>query len=378
MLNDTDPKLYQDPGVTYPDQDPHLDFSNYIKQCRDLVTHTRLDLQHDTNFIIDANSPFELSPSQPSTTGVLLIHGLFDSPFMLRDIGNDLQQEGLLVRSVLLPGHGTVPGALLNLNYQDWLRTVTYGIQSIKKEVKKLFIVGFSTGATLALHYLKDHRDIDGIIMIAPALKTVSHLTSISHWFVAAGKLWERAAWLHKEPEINYVKYQSVTYNSVYQVYQLMQSIQSISQEALANCPLFMAGALHDRVIDTRASIDFFNKLTNPNNRLLIYTNGPFQTSDPRTTIRNSAYPDLGILDFSHTNIPIKPENKHYGMHGDYSFASHIDPARFEYGAQNKFDEFFNSLFFKLGIQMKQRHRLTFNPDYPYFISEIKKFIADS
>jgi len=126
----SDSALYQDPGLKYPIYDLNLSFADYILQCKDLIRKTRRDLANspDPEKIIEDNSPFELIPKSAGNKkiryGALLIHGLLDSPFVMRDIGAELQEQGLLVRSILLPGHGTVPGALLNVTYEDWLQAL--------------------------------------------------------------------------------------------------------------------------------------------------------------------------------------------------------------------------------------------------------------
>src|SRR5579862_8196736 len=105
-------KLYQDPQVSYPIDDLHLSFDDYIKKCKTIITENRQDLQNNAEKIIAANAPYELRPVNTGKIrrGALLIHGLLDSPFCVKDIANQLHAEGILVRAVLLPGHGTVPG----------------------------------------------------------------------------------------------------------------------------------------------------------------------------------------------------------------------------------------------------------------------------
>ena len=76
-----------------------------------------------------------------------------DSPFMMRDIGEYFKEKSFLVRSILLPGHGTVPGDLTNISYEKWIEAVQYGINSFEKETENLYIAGFSTGGALALHF---------------------------------------------------------------------------------------------------------------------------------------------------------------------------------------------------------------------------------
>src|SRR5215467_7567077 len=71
----------------------HLSFANYVAAMREIIEKTRIDLNEDNSEeIIDANSPFEWVPSDKNAlnpltgkieNGILLIHGLFDSPYTL-------------------------------------------------------------------------------------------------------------------------------------------------------------------------------------------------------------------------------------------------------------------------------------------------------
>jgi hypothetical protein len=57
------------------------------------------------------NRTFELRADDPQG-GVLLLHGLTDSPYSLRALGQKLNEQGFWVVGLRLPGHGTAPSAL--------------------------------------------------------------------------------------------------------------------------------------------------------------------------------------------------------------------------------------------------------------------------
>lgn len=56
--------------------------------------------------------------------GVLLIHGLSDLPYSMRTIGERLLAEGYTVLLLRVPGHGTCPGALAQVDWEDWAAAV--------------------------------------------------------------------------------------------------------------------------------------------------------------------------------------------------------------------------------------------------------------
>src|SRR5262249_50854380 len=147
-------------------------------KCKNLIRKNRPDLKENPHaeLVVETNSPFELLPPRhiPGNKikyGALLVHGLFDSPFLMRDIGTFLQSHGILARAILLPGHGIVPGNLLNVDYKDWIQTVNYGIATLEKDVEHIFLVGFSTGASLSLYHALQNPKIAGLLLASPAIK---------------------------------------------------------------------------------------------------------------------------------------------------------------------------------------------------------------
>jgi esterase/lipase len=374
-------KLFQDPNILYPIYDLKLDFKDYISQCTSLIAQHRLDL-NPTNAekIIDANAPFELQPQQPSKYGALLIHGLLDSPFLMREMGSHLKDQNILVRSVLLPGHGTVPGALLHVDYRQWLQTVRYGIASFGKEIEKIYLVGYSTGASVALlHTLQEENPkIAGIISLAPALKICSGLAGFTHLHRTLSWVWPRAAWFHQDKNemADYSKYLSLPFNAIYQVYSLAQAIKAAKPSTL---PLLFILSQDDNTVCTQSSLRYFQYQPHPKNRLLLYSNTNSTFIDPRITIRHAAYPKQRIRNFSHLALPISPENIHYGVDGDYDNACHVTKdLQTIYGEFNPLQIACNNGLYKLKLCKYLYQRLTFNPDFPFLLQTIDKFIQDT
>ena len=56
--------------------------------------------------------------------GVLLVHGLSDSPYIMRGLAEYLHGQGWYVVALRLPGHGTAPSGLLEVKWQDWAAAV--------------------------------------------------------------------------------------------------------------------------------------------------------------------------------------------------------------------------------------------------------------
>ena len=65
------------------------------------------------------NMTFVLEPRGAPTGGVLLLHGLTDSPYSLRSLAEVLAGDGRRVVGLRLPGHGTAPSGLLQFELED-------------------------------------------------------------------------------------------------------------------------------------------------------------------------------------------------------------------------------------------------------------------
>ncbi|MDH3994349.1 MAG: alpha/beta fold hydrolase, partial [Gammaproteobacteria bacterium] len=101
------------------------------------------------------NRSFELTNKQPSGA-VLLLHGMTDSPYSLRALGETLHQRGYQVLGLRLPGHGTAPSGMLHVTWQDMSAAVNLAMNHLNASLgdKPIHIIGYSTGAALALDYV--------------------------------------------------------------------------------------------------------------------------------------------------------------------------------------------------------------------------------
>lgn len=355
-------------------------FAKYIADCRKMLQERRIVADSaDLQLILDINSPFELIPSEPTPGkkykyGVLLIHGLFDCPFSMREVAEHLQAAGMLCRAVLLPGHGTNPDDLLNVQYQEWINTVRYGLSTFENEVENLFIVGYSTGATLAIYHALHNPQVKGIITIAPLLRIKSTLAKLlrvpqlTNWFQQHRK------WLAQYDANDYAKYTSISFNAVHQVDQLTQLVAEEQMHKKLECPQFMAISNDDQVVSSKEAMNFFLKYHHHRSAMLLYSHVKGGAVDARIECRNSIYPELGIKNFSHVALPFSPHNPHYGQHGDFTDASKIEPGNI-YGAYNNLEMQFYDWLYRKNMLKTKRRELTYNPDFDYMMQKIIRFI---
>jgi alpha-beta hydrolase superfamily lysophospholipase len=179
------------------------------------------------------NRSFEL-PAEAPAGGVLLLHGMSDSPYSLRTLGRRLNQQGYWVIGLRLPGHGTAPSGLLYVSWEDMAAAVRLGAAHLAAKVgpRPIHFIGYSTGAPLALDFALDALEGKaapvpaGLVLISPAIGLHP---------AAALAVWKRRlsavpglgglAWLLVEREFDPFKYNSFTTNAGEQVHRLTQSV---------------------------------------------------------------------------------------------------------------------------------------------------------
>jgi esterase/lipase len=180
------------------------------------------------------NRSFELEPAS-ARGGIVLLHGLSDSPYSMRALGRLLHGQGFHVVGLRIPGHGTVPSALLDIKWQDFSAAVRLAIRHVRQQIgpdRPLYIVGYSNGAALAVEYSlavlegEDLPAAEGLVLLSPAIG-VSPVAALAIWQARIARVagLEKLAWNEIAPEFDPYKYNSFPVNAGDQIYQLTQNI---------------------------------------------------------------------------------------------------------------------------------------------------------
>ena len=111
--------------------------------------------------------------------GCVLVHGLSSSPAALREWADAFSQHGIDTHLVLLPGHGTKPEDLLQVQWEDWLASVQQAVQDLRHSCDRVFVLGQSLGGTLALR-VAARNEIDAVITLA----AIAYLKDWRLWFL--------------------------------------------------------------------------------------------------------------------------------------------------------------------------------------------------
>ena len=175
------------------------------------------------------NRSFELSTNAP-VAGVLLLHGMSDSPYSLHNLGTRLHEEGAHVVGLRIPGHGTAPSGLVHVRWQDMAAAVKLAVQHLHEQVgdKPVYIVGYSNGGALALHYalsvIEDLTlpSVKKLVLISPEIG-VTKMAALAVWQERIGHILglEKLKWNDVLPEYDPFKYNSFAINAGNQAYRL-------------------------------------------------------------------------------------------------------------------------------------------------------------
>jgi alpha-beta hydrolase superfamily lysophospholipase len=223
------------------------------------------------NFAQDWNRSYVLEPDGAPVGAVVFLHGLTDSPYSLRHIARRYRAHGYVSVAIRLPGHGTVPAGLTEVEWEDWTAATRLAVREARRRIgpaQPLHLVGFSNGGALAMKYALDAIEDpqltrpDRIVLISPMIG----ITAFARFAGFAGlpailPKFAKAAWLGILPEFNPFKYNSFPVNGARQSWDLTQALQQqIRRQAqsgqLAGLPPILTfQSVIDFTVSTRAII---------------------------------------------------------------------------------------------------------------------------
>ncbi|UUR74633.1 alpha/beta hydrolase [Enterobacter asburiae] len=239
-------------------------------------------------FAPDANRSFVLMPAGKPRGAVVLLHGLTDSPYSVRHLAVNYQQRGFVAVVPRLPGHGTAPGALTDVDWEMWLAATRLAVREATRlagEAVPLHLVGYSNGGALAMKYTLDALDAPAlrrpqqVILLSPMIG----VTAFARFAGFAGlpallPAFAKAAWLNIAPEYNPYKYNSFPVNAARQSWLLTKALQeqigrAARENRLANLPPVLAfQSVMDSTVSTRAVVTgLFDQLPANGSELVVF-----------------------------------------------------------------------------------------------------------
>lgn len=386
---------------------PDGDFMTYISRSEETIdTANRAAGKPLAPAVIADRAPFELEPERRcprSDRGryeraVLMIHDVNQTPYVMRDLGRRFAAECYLVRAVLLPGHGTVPGDLLEIQFQSWRDAVRRAVASFDDRAENLYLVGFGAGATLALDYVlrsspPGELELAGLVLLAPVIEIGAvggfwgnAQQAYTNLLGTAGDAYSDMVsgtdWIVVLPENDPVSYESVTKQAGTEVQKL--ALEVVGPRAVVELPVFVAISADDGVSDPDVALDWFCSRLNGPRRMIWYT-----TDEPQFISRCSFITErqidrsTGILNVSHAALPVSPKDPIYGAHGTYPSCGQYayeqgTPEWFSCSDWKKTPQNYNVRYGAISSENLAAHvmrELTYNPDFDRLADNMLAFL---
>jgi len=235
------------------------------------------------------NRTFELVPENIQG-GALLLHGLTDSPYSLRRIGEILHSRGFYVLGLRLPAHGTIPGALTEVHAKDWVAASRIGARHVRDRIgigpdRPFVIAGYSNGGGLAVKYALDALSDpslprpDRLLLFSPEIG-IAPLAFIAnaHKLLSFLPYFAKSKWISIEPEYDPFKYNSFPKNAAKEAYRVTAMLERQIKEAQAAGdfadfpPVLTFLSWIDATVRTSATIHrLYNRLENEGSELVVF-----------------------------------------------------------------------------------------------------------
>jgi alpha-beta hydrolase superfamily lysophospholipase len=279
--------------------DDHVPFNRYFENSP----------LYPGSFAQDFNRSYTLDPPGPPRGAVVLLHGLTDSPYSLRHVGQHYLQRGFSVVAIRLPGHGTVPAGLVSVEWPEWMAATRLAVRTAVARAgddAPLHLVGFSNGGALALKYAMeaiDREDLpqaDQLVLVSPmvGITAFARFAGIAGW-PAVFPRWAKAAWISIVPEFNPFKYNSFPVNGARQSHQVTMALQADLRrhESAGRLdqmpPVLTFQSVVDFTVSTRAVVDALHaRLPEGRSEVVLFDAnrsakfGPLLRADPEVTLR--------------------------------------------------------------------------------------------
>ncbi|MEN9019912.1 MAG: alpha/beta fold hydrolase [Verrucomicrobiaceae bacterium] len=232
------------------------------------------------------NRTFELTQTSPRA-GVLLLHGMSDSPYSLRHLGKTFHEAGASVIGLRIPGHGTAPSGLVETTWKDMAAAVRLAAKHLKESIgdRPLYLVGYSNGGALSVIYATESVNDpslprpDGLLLLSPEIG-VSKAAALAVWQGRIGH-WlglEKLAWNSISMEYDPFKYGSFAVNAGDQAHRITTEIDKrlgkMAQDgAMQNFPRTLAfQSSVDATVSTTALISrLFDRLPDQGHELILF-----------------------------------------------------------------------------------------------------------
>jgi len=225
-------------------------------KCKEEFAASRYAAVNGQETASQSGEPYFIVPERPSKPGVVLVHGLLASPAELKDMGQRLAALGHPVLGVRLKGHGTSPWDLRECSWQDWLASVRRGYEIMSHLTQEVLIVGFATGASLALHLAASHPPgLVGVVSVSAPLNfrprsvafasLIHGLNKLSEWVYVQDGV---KPFLPRDPEHPDIDYRNMPVRGLIELRKVADELNRCLPQVV--CPVTIIQGTEDPIVD--------------------------------------------------------------------------------------------------------------------------------
>jgi carboxylesterase len=156
--------------------------------------------------------------------GVVLVHGFTGSPAAMRPWAEYLNARGYSVRVPLLPGHGTKPEDLNEVQWPAWPATVKNEIIELQRQCSQIFVAGLSMGGGTTLLVASELGDqLSGIILVNPMIHVRGVSPGLAFTLSRVVKFGNSVGGDIKRKGVTEYSYDKLPYRGIYQLLTMLK-----------------------------------------------------------------------------------------------------------------------------------------------------------
>lgn len=245
----------------------------------------------------DWNRTWKKYPAAPKS-GILLLHGMSDSPYSMRSLGQAMDDGETALLILRIPGHGTAPSGLLDTTWEDMAAAVKLAMRDLIQAVgadRPISIIGYSNGGALAVEYSLSAIEDDSLpmpdhlVLMSPEIG-VSKMAALAIWQSRLGRVLglKKLAWNAILPEYEPYKYGSFSLNAARQALRLTDTIRKRLKKARAReslhrfPPVLAFQSAVDATVSVPALVEvLFDSLPENNHELVLYDINRLTEAEP-------------------------------------------------------------------------------------------------
>ncbi len=205
----------------------------------------------------------------PAKNGIVLVHGLTDSPYFMKAIGKCFVSYGFNVYLPLLQCHGLKkPRGMKGVSLEEWKKNVTFAVDQCKKDCEQVSIGGLSTGGALSVW--KAMTDKGAIFLFSAALDIAGRTGNFKEW-LSRSLVGKAIDWFH-DTDVNRLigrnpyRYQHIDVGGAGELSRLIKHLDQLTGtrggKERVKQPVFIAHSDSDETADIEGAREFFDVCT--------------------------------------------------------------------------------------------------------------------